>query len=463
MAHASKKLHTAKIELYRDKGKIHARTTSGRFNSWRWGMVWLTQIIFYGACWLPWTVGDTTRQAVLFDIAERKFYFFGLVLWPQDALLLALVLIISAAGLFFVTTLAGRLFCGFACPQTVYTAIFAWVEAKVEGNHLARARLDAEPMNARKARLRITKHTLWGLIALWTGITFVGYFTPIRELLAALPTGDIGPWAGFWLLFYSVFTYVQAGLVREAMCQHMCPYSRFQGVMVDERTRNVAYDAQRGEPRQSGRRDGACIDCGICVQVCPVGIDIRAGQQYPCINCGLCIDGCDTVMRKLGAPTGLIRFASELELAGKPALSPLREPRVWAYVGLIAVSTLGCLVWLLERPALRADVFRDRTILMRETEDGRIENGYTLNLSNLSEQPVSLQIAAEGPEGLQVVSDAQFTAAPGSVQPVQVTLSVPVAAKLSGIQPVRIKVTPADLAQLDSKHIAQVETTFLLP
>ena len=309
----------ARIEFHRKTGKIHPRAVAGRFNNWRWAMVWITQLVFYGACWLNWD----GRQALLFDIVERKFHFFGLVLWPQDALLLALALIFAAAGLFFVTALAGRLFCGFACPQTVYTAIFRWIEQRVEGDHLARMRLDQAPPGARKFAIKGAKHLLWGALALWTGITFVGYFTPIRELLANLGAFTLGPWEGFWVFFYALFTYLQAGFAREMVCLHMCPYSRFQGVMFDRDTRTVSYDSGRGEPRKHGKgaaAHGACVDCTLCVQVCPTGIDIRDGLQYQCINCGLCADACDEVMVRVGAPTGLIRFASERELAApRPA------------------------------------------------------------------------------------------------------------------------------------------------
>ena len=298
-------------------------------------MVWITQAVFYGGCWLEWNANGTVRQAILFDIAHEKLYFFGLVLWPQDALLLALLLVFAAIALFLVTALAGRVFCGFACPQTVYTAVFTWIEARVEGDHLARLRLDQAPASGRKLALKSVKHGLWLLLAVWTGITFVGYFTPVRELLPALLAGSAGPWEGFWLVFYSAFLYVQAGLAREAVCQHMCPYARFQGVMVDQATRNAGYDRQRGEPRHVRRQageQGSCIDCGICVQACPVGIDIRDGLQYPCINCGLCIDACDGVMKKTGEPVGLIRFmpASEASRQGAQA-SVLRRPRVVTY------------------------------------------------------------------------------------------------------------------------------------
>jgi cytochrome c oxidase accessory protein FixG len=454
------KIRTARIELYRQKGKIHSRTVSGRFNTLRWIMVWISQLIFYGTCWLNWD----NRQAVLFDIAHEKFYLFGLVLWPQDGLLLALLLIVSATALFFVTALAGRLFCGFVCPQTVYTSIFVWIEARVEGDHIARLRLDNAPASLRKLALRTTKHVLWLLVAAWTGITFVGYFTPIDELLGSLASATFGPWEGFWVLFYALFTYVQAGFAREAVCQHMCPYSRFQGVMFDATTSSVAYDVNRGEPRAARRsssgdaEQGDCIDSGICVQVCPTGIDIRDGLQYQCINCGLCADACDDVMTKTGAPTGLIRFASEQTLAGKSPAPLNRRPRVAIY-GALLVLLLGIGGWTLaQRNLLLVDVLRDRGALWRETAEG-VENTYTLKLMNLAETPQDIEISAAGIPGLYIVGEAVHALAAGSVRPVHLTLATADGSGLSGIQPIRIEIRSKQQPEL---HLVE-KSTFARP
>ena len=453
------KTHTARVTLYRNKGKIHARSTRGRFNSLRWVMVWLTQLVFYGACWLGWTDdGGATRQALLFDIAHEKFYLFGLVLWPQDALLLAIMLILAATGLFLVTAVAGRLFCGFACPQTVYTSIFMWIEEKVEGDHLARRRLDDAPWTARKLALRSAKHGLWLALAAWTGITFVGYFTPIRELLPAVAGGQLGPWEGFWVVFYGLFMYLQAGFAREAVCQHMCPYSRFQGVMFDPTTRSVAYDTTRGEPRRAkgGVGAGDCVDCGICVQVCPTGIDIRDGLQYQCINCGLCADACDTVMTRIAKPAGLIRFASELELAGKPSSA---RPRLAVYGGLLAVF-IGLGAWTLaDRSLLLVDVLRDRGSLAREAADGRIENAYTLKIMNLAEAPRDFRVAVRGIAGAEIVGPARFAGVPGGIRTVQLTVAVPAGEGGAGVRPIAFEIA----AEQDAATRVVEKSTFVLP
>ena len=443
MSQVVSKVRAAKLELYRKQGKIHAKAVDGRFNRLRWLMVWLTQGIFYGLCWLPREVSGQLRQAVLFDIAHEKLYLFGLVLWPQDALLLTLVLLIAATGLFLVTALAGRLFCGFACPQTVYTSIFTWIESRIEGDHLARLQLDQGPWTAQKALTKGAKHLIWLLIASWTAITFVGYFTPIRELLPNIPGWNVGPWEGFWLIFYAAFTYVQAGLAREAVCQHMCPYSRFQGVMFDPATRSVSYDQARGEPRRAGgdAKAGDCIDCGICVQVCPTGIDIRDGMQYECINCGLCIDACDQVMTRIGSPTELIRFAPEQTTQVRWH----QRPRVLVYGLLMLIfTTLG--VWTLsQRSLLRVDVLRDRNVLSRETADGRIENAYHLQVMNLTEVAQQYEVSLDGDGPFSIVGHRTIAVDAGSIAPLQLTVSAIAQALPHGSHPVAFRIASGEM------------------
>ncbi len=455
-----KKAQEARIEFYRQKGKVHARSTKGYFNTLRWTMFLLTQVIFYGACWLTWDSNGITRQAILFDIPHEKLYFFGTVLWPQDALAFAYIMIVAAIALFFVTAIAGRLFCGFACPQTVYTMLFTWIEEKVEGDHLARMRLDQSPMNGKKLLIKSTKQLLWVLVAAWTGITFVGYFTPIRELLSAIPSWDLGPWEGFWVLFYATFMYLQAGYAREAVCQHMCPYSRFQGVMVDANTKTVAYDINRGEPRSNKRNasgSGDCIDCGICVQVCPTGIDIRNGSQYQCINCGLCIDACNDVMKKIAKPLGLIRFMSENQLLETPKKQ--NRFRLAAYGCLLIIFTGLAVGTLSNRELLLVNVIRDRGQLYRETADGRIENVYTLKLMNLDDHPHAYTLAAEGLPDLNIISTSEFNVKSGSIQPETVTVSAPTNSKHSGVIPIKFVITSNDQAHLTARE----KTIFIFP
>jgi cytochrome c oxidase accessory protein FixG len=336
----------------------------------------------------------------------------------------------------------------------LYTSIFVWIEGKIEGDHLARLQLDQGPLTTRKVLLKGSKHLLWLAVASWTAITFVGYFTPIRELLPSLPGWNVGPWEGFWLIFYAAFTYVQAGLAREAVCQHMCPYSRFQGVMFDPATRSVSYDLPRGEPRRAtgNAQTGDCIDCGICVQVCPTGIDIRHGQQYECINCGLCIDACDQVMTRVGSPTGLIRFAPE-----QTAPAPWhRRPRVLTYaLLLLAFAALG--VWTLsQRSLLRVDILRDRNVLARETADGRIENAYQLQVMNLSEAAQHYQVSLDGDSPLEIVGERSITVDAGSILPLQLTLSAGAEALPPGSHPVVFHVVSGTMQARES-------STFRMP
>jgi cytochrome c oxidase accessory protein FixG len=394
------------------RSKIYPRSVSGIFARWRIVMVFVTQLIFYGLPWLQWN----GRQAVLFDLAARKFYIFGMVLWPQDVIYLAVLLVVSAFALFLFTAMAGRLFCGYACPQTVYTEIFMWVERRIEGDRLARIRLDEQPWTWRKIRLKASKHIVWLLIAWWTGSTFIGYFAPIRELGMGLITLTLGPWQWFWMVFYAFATWGNAGFMREAVCKYMCPYARFQSVMVDDDTFVVTYDHVRGEPRggRSRRIDhkeagmGDCVDCSLCVQVCPTGIDIRDGLQYMCIGCGACVDACDQVMEKMDYPKGLIRYTSGRAISDGLTQGQVRKrmlrPRVLAYSFILGLIVIGFAVSLATRTTLRVDVIRDRGVLGREVAGGMIENVYRLQFINTSESPVSLALSAHGLPELSIMT-----------------------------------------------------------
>jgi cytochrome c oxidase accessory protein FixG len=402
------------VSLYEIRKKIYPRAVTGVFATWRWVLIALTQLVFYGGPWLTWE----GRQAVLFDLAARKFYILGLVFWPQDVIYLTVILILCAYSLFLFTSVAGRLWCGFACPQTVYTEIFLWVERKIEGDRLARIRLDVAPLSAAKFGKKAAKHGLWIAIALWTGITFVGYFTPIRDLLKAFPHA-LGPWETFWVLFYSFATYGNAGWMREQVCKYMCPYARFQSVMFDKDTMVITYDGARGEPRGSRSKKidikaaglGHCVDCGICVQVCPTGIDIRKGLQYECIGCTACIDGCNQVMDKMGYPKGLIRYTTENALAmGYDTRAMWRRVfrlRTVLYTALLVVITIAAGVSLYLRNPLKVDIMRDRGSLAREAQPGVVENVYRLQVMNTDSTPRRYRITATGLDGIAVIGAEQ--------------------------------------------------------
>jgi cytochrome c oxidase accessory protein FixG len=414
-ANASGADDSLEVTLYEVRKKIYPRAVSGVLASWRIALVALTQLVFYGLPWLTWN----ERQAVLFDLAHRKFYIFGIVFWPQDFILLTALLVISALSLFLFTAIAGRLWCGFACPQTVYTEMFLWIEQWVEGDRMKRMKLDQAPMSWRKLRLKAAKHGLWIALSLWTGITFVGYFTPIRELLAELARFSLGPWETFWVLFYGFATYGNAGWMREQVCKYMCPYARFQSVMFDPDTLIVTYDRYRGEPRGARSRSaerktlglGDCVDCGICVQACPTGIDIRNGLQYECISCGACIDGCNQVMDKMGYPRGLIRFSTESAIEGKYSdrdiVKHLLRPRVLIYSAILLALVAAVAATLYFRVPLKVNVIRDRATLVREAEDGRLENVYRLQIFNTTEKPRLYTVTVSGIEGLELEGEPQ--------------------------------------------------------
>ena len=399
--------------LFEEHKTIYMRSVTGLFNNWRWVMVFFTQALFYGLCWIDWN----GRQAVLFHLIERKFYIFGMVFWPQDAIYLAILLVISAYGLFLFTAIAGRLFCGYACPQTVYTELFMWIERKVEGDRAARIKLDQQPMSSRKLRLKMTKHALWALLSLWTGLTLVSYFTPVRELMHSVATWNLGGWETFWIFGYAFITYLFAGYMREQVCKYMCPYARFQSVMFDPDTLIVTYDAERGEPRGVRRKNaaspqpalGECVDCSICVQVCPTGIDIRQGLQYECIGCAACLDACDQVMDKMNTPRGLIRYSTENAIAKrmsrKDMIAHVFRPRILLYTAILLLITVAAAWTLVQRIPLRVDILRDRSMLSRELDDGRIENAYTLQIMNTDETPHRYRIGVEGLNGISLSSD----------------------------------------------------------
>ena len=439
--------------LYEVRKKIYPRAVSGWFAKWRWTLVLLTQLVFYVSPWLSWN----GRQAVLFDLVARKFYIFGIVFWPQDFIYLTILLLISAYSLFLFTTVAGRLWCGYACPQTVYTEIFLWIERQFEGDRVAQMRLDQSGLTARKVAVKSGKHAVWIALSLWTGFTFVGFFSPIRDLGHEVIAWSLGPWETFWLLFYGFATYGNAGWMREQVCKYMCPYARFQGVMFDRDTLVVAYDEERGEPRGSRSKKadtkalglGACVDCEICVQVCPTGIDIRDGQQYECIGCTACIDGCNQVMDKMGYARGLIRYASlngvSQHLGWKEMIRRVFRPRVLIYTAVLWAIIIAAGVSLYHRVPVKVDVIRDRTTLSREVADGLIENVYRLQIMNTQEQTRRLVITATGIDDLKVGGiGLPLEIGPATTQMFTLNLRAPAEKAQKGSTRIEFHIVPMD-------------------
>ena len=454
------------ISLYASHEKIYPRSVSGFFSNWRWGMVFLTQLVFYGVPWLEWG----QRQAVLFDLGTRRFYVFGLVLYPQDFIYLTGILVVSALSLFLFTAVAGRLWCGYACPQTVYTEIFLWIEKKVEGDRSVRLRRDAQPWSIQRLWRKSAKHLLWLAVALWTGFTFVGYFTPIKELGLEFVQMRMSSWEVFWTFFYGFATYGNAGFMREQVCKHMCPYARFQSAMFDKDTLIVTYDEERGEPRGARSRKadpvalnlGACIDCTLCVQVCPTGIDIRNGLQYECIGCGACADVCDTVMDKMGYAKGLVKYSTQNAIkqhwTKSQTLRHVLRPRVLVYTAILAAIVIAMLVSLALRTPFKVDVVRDRGVMARIVAGGKIENVYRLQVMNATETMQRYKITASGLPGLLVASENIVAIGSTESRWVAVRVQAPFDVAAPGSHPMQF-----EIEALDSTDHLQEKSVFLVP
>jgi len=473
----------AVVSLYRKHEKLHPRAVSGWFSAWRWALVWATQVLFYGLPWLPWN----GRQALLFDLEARRFFIFDLVLYPQDFIYLTGLLVISAYTLFLFTAVAGRVWCGFACPQTVYTEIFIWVEKQFEGDRVQRLKLDAAPWGWNKLLRKSGKQGTWLAIGLWTGFTFVGYFTPIRSLWAEALQFNWSGWETFWVLFYGFATYGNAGWMREQVCKYMCPYARFQSAMFDKDTLIISYDPERGEPR--GRRlsadhstrghstavaakpVGDCIDCGLCVQVCPTGIDIRQGLQYECIGCAACVDVCNNVMDKMQYPRGLIRYDTQRgmgqHLSPAQKLKHIWRPRVLAYGAVLLLISAGLLASLVMRTTFKVDVVRDRGSLGRVVEDGFVENVYRVQVMNATEQAQTFRISATGLPGLSAETRGDLVrleSAQASWVPVSLRLSPEAAGRAgAGSHPVTLVVERLPGAAGQGADTLQTGSTFIVP
>ncbi len=414
--------------LYAARQKIYPREIDGRFQHLRTTAAWVLLGIFYAIPWLRWN----GRQAVLFDLPARQFHIFGLTLWPQDFYYLTWLLVIAALALFFFTALAGRLFCGYACPQTVWTETFLWMERLVEGSRTQQMKLARAPWSREKLLRKGAKQFLWIAFSLWTGFTFVGYFTPITELAGAVFHLATGPWETFWVLFYGGATYVNAGFMREQVCKYMCPYARFQSAMFDRDTLIITYDDKRGEPRGARKKSadykaqglGDCVDCTVCVQVCPTGIDIREGLQYECIACAACIDACDEVMDKVGYPRGLIRYDTQSGLDGQR--KRVLRPRTIIYAALLTLLAIGFGYSIMHRNLVGIDVMRDRNALYRERPDETVENVYNVKILNKDGKAHEFTITGSGLPGLQVdyAGETVWVGA-GQVQGVPVRIRIP--------------------------------------
>ncbi len=414
-------------QLYRSEDKIYPREVKGRFARLRRIAMFVLLGMFYGGPWLTWG----GRQAVLFDLPERKFYIFGMTLWPQDFLYLALLLIILAIALFFFTAIAGRVWCGFACPQTVWTEAFAWIERAIEGNRSQRMKLDKAPWSADKIAKKTAKQVCWIALGLFTGFSFVGYFVDVRTLAVELVTFAAGPWTWFWVLFYGFATYGNAGYMREQVCKYMCPYARFQSSMFDKDTLIITYDEERGEPRGARRREsdhkakglGDCIDCTMCVQVCPTGIDIRKGLQYECIACAACVDACDSVMDKMQYPRGLIRYSTEHAMHHEPY--KLLRARTVIYSLILAALVTAMVAFMMLRQPVIMDVIRDRNTLYRDVGRQGIENSYTIRVINKHNQEHQYRLSVSGLDGLVIRTETEFSLAPESVYTIPTSVTAP--------------------------------------
>ena len=460
------------VSMYQKAPDIYPRAVKGWFAAWRWAMVWLTQLFFYGLPWLQWG----GRQAVLFDLEAQRFYILGLVLYPHDLIFLAALLVLSALALFFFTAVAGRLWCGYTCPQTVYTEIFMWVERRLEGDRIARMRLDRAPWSLNKLARKGAKQAAWLAIGLFTGFSFVGYFTPIRELAQAVLALDVSAWNSFWILFYGAATYGNAGYLREQMCKYMCPYARFQSALIDKDSLIITYDAARGDPRGSRSRKasaaeqglGDCIDCTLCVQVCPTGIDIRDGLQNECIGCAACIDVCNDVMQKMDYPKGLIRYSTENGVVhGWSRLQMFRRalrPRVLIYGAVLSAASVAFAASVALRSPFQFDVIKDRGTLARIVDEGAVENVYRIQIMNRTEAPQTYRVTVGGIDGL-ILQAREVTVAPAGIESIvaSVQLSPEPAQPLRGQSaPIEFEVA-AQSDGSDRPAVLRERSTFHVP
>ena len=450
------------VDLYEDRKKIYVQKVTGVFQKARNFSLWFLMAMYFLFCW----ISIDGQQVVHFDLPNRQFHLFGTTFWPQDFVLLSWLLIICAFGLFFVTTLFGRVWCGYTCPQTVWTFIFMWLEERIEGSRNQRIKLDKGKMDRDKLVKKSLKHLSWLLVAFATGFTFVGYFYPIRELVPDFFTFSLeSGWSAFWIAFFTITTYLNAGWMREQVCLYMCPYARFQSVMFDPNTLIVSYDPGRGEPRGSRKKDvapkaaglGDCVDCGMCVHVCPTGIDIRDGLQYECIGCAKCIDACDSIMDKMHYPKGLISYTTETSLDGKS--SKLLRPRTIGYAAVLLLMSIAFATKLALRDSVELEVIRDRGALFQTSARGYIENAYTLKIVNMAKEARSFEISVSGLEGINIVGSTEFMVQPAEVLSVPVGVEAPPDSIEDSNTDIVFYVQPKD----GSDDVFDVESRFLGP
>lgn len=436
---------------------IHAKRMPGKFRTIKWYTASLWLIFFLGP-YLRW--GD--RQAVLFDIPNRQFHLFDITIMPQDIWMLSLVLMFLAMLLAVVTSIAGRVFCGFFCFQTVWTDVFTWLEEKLEGNPAQRRKLDKEPMSLQKLKVKLPKHIAWLVISMLTGVSFAAWFTDAYELWHDYFTLSAHPAAWITLGLFTAGTYGFAGFMREQVCFWLCPYARIQGVMYDRDTILPAYDFRRGEPRgklKKGEHDpgkGDCIDCGLCLAVCPTGIDIRDGQQEGCITCGLCIDACDSVMQKIGKPIGLVRYASLDELEGKPTIPMLKRPQVMVYFTILVLAIAGIFYGLTHLAGIELTVVHERQPMFVQQSDGSIQNKYYLKILNKTDKPLRVMLTAEGPDKLELVGGGELELRPGDLTSHTVYVRVPRDGLTSESTPVVFRVVAPDNPELASERESMI-------
>jgi cytochrome c oxidase accessory protein FixG len=448
--------------LYKKRVKVHPKRVSGAFRHLKWWIMGLTLGVYYVTPWLRWDRGPgAPDQAVLIDFPARRFYFFFIEIWPQEIYYITGLLILAALGLFLVTTVVGRAWCGYSCPQTVWTDLFVWVERWIEGDRAARIRLDKAPLGATKIAKRLAKFAAWSVISVGTGGAWVFYYADAPTLAVSLVTLE-APAVAYWTVaILSFTTFSMGGLMREQVCTYMCPWPRIQAAMMDEESLTVTYRLDRGEPRAPYRKNeswegrGDCVDCNACVAACPMGIDIRDGQQLECITCALCIDACDDIMARIKRPHGLIDYDSvanaQRRLAGQTARMRFLRPRVMVYFGIALVVGLVMLTALLTRADLDINVLRDRNPLFTRLSDGRIRNGFAFKILNKSRQQRTLTLSIEGLDAarLKVVGSEDmgesttpyFTVKPDRLQSFRLLVTVPKDALASDAADIRFILT----------------------